>query len=253
MILYEALVGVAPFDGPSPGSVIYRLLHETPAPLPPTAFQGISRDVQGILNHTLAKDPSNRFQNADDLAAMLRAAKDTAWRWEQERPTTALKITRPGPERGPAPLTPPRGFPIVPLALRPAAPGPVIPTPSGSFPKSVGILRSSAKEVPEPRGALTSGREEVRKDVLETTRHQLIEALEINPDNAKAHAMLLVTHYRLGRMDALMQTLRQARDRGIPTADLKAVPRCHQMVQEEMETCRLPLELHGEFLDYLGS
>jgi len=253
VILYEALVGIPPFDGPSPGSVIYRLLHDTPMPLPPTAFQGISRDVQGILNHALAKDPSNRFQSADDLAAMLRAAKDPAWRWEQERPTMALKINRPVSERGPVPQTPPRGFPIVPLALRPASPGPAIPSPSGSFPKSMGVLRSSAREVPASQGVVPSGRDEVRKDVLETTRHQLLQALEIDPDNAKAHAMLLVTHYRLGRMDALMQTLRQARNRGIPTAGLKAVPRCHQMVLEEMQTCRLPLELHGEFMDYLGS
>ena len=65
-------------------------------------------------------------------------------------------------------------------------------------------------------------------------------------------ALLLVAHYRLERMDALMQTLRQARDQGISAAELKAVPRCQQMVQEEMEVCRLPLELHGEFMDYLG-
>jgi eukaryotic-like serine/threonine-protein kinase len=253
VILYEALVGVAPFDAPSPGSVIYRLLHETPMPLPPTAFQGISRDVQGLLNRALAKDPGNRFQTAEDLATALRAAKDTAWRWDQERPTMAIKINRPAAEPSPAPMTPPRGFPIVPLALRPAAPGPVIPTPSGSFPKSMGVLRSSSRDTPGPQEAVSSSRDEVRKDILETTRHQLLQALEIDPDNAKAHAMLLVTHYRLGRMDALMQALRQARKRGIPNAGLKAVPRCYQMVLEEMQTCRLPLDLHGEFMDYLGT
>jgi serine/threonine-protein kinase len=252
VVLYEALVGIAPFDAPSPGSVIYRLLHEMPAPLPPTAFQGISRDVQGLLNRALAKDPGNRFQTAEDLATVLRAAKDTAWRWEQERPTMALKINRPFPERNPTPLTPPSGFPIVPLALRPALPGPVIPSPSGSFPKSMGVLRSSAKDLPASQEAPPSGHEAVRKDILETTRHQLLQALEIDPDNVKALAMLLVTHYRLGRMDALMQTLRQARNRGIPTAGLKAVPRCLQMVLEEMQACRLPLDLHGEFMEYLG-
>jgi hypothetical protein len=92
----------------------------------------------------------------------------------------------------------------------------------------------------------------VRKDVLETTRHQLLQALEIDPANAKAHAMLLATHYRLGWMEAVMQTLRQARDRGILPADLKAVPRCEAMVREELLTCRLPLDLHGEFMEYLG-
>ena len=83
VVLYEALAGIPPFDGPSPGSVIYRLLHEHPTPLPPTAYSGISRDVQGVLNHALAKDPANRFQTAEELASVLRAAKDTAWRSEQ--------------------------------------------------------------------------------------------------------------------------------------------------------------------------
>jgi hypothetical protein len=64
--------------------------------------------------------------------------------------------------------------------------------------------------------------------------------------------MLLVTHYRLGRMDSVMQTLRQARSRGIQPAALKAMPRCDQMVKEEMQACRLPLDLHGEFMEFLG-
>jgi hypothetical protein len=208
--------------------------------------------VQGILNHALAKDPGNRFQTADDLAAMLRAAKDTDWRWEQERPTTALKINRPISERNPTLQTPSQGFPAVSPMPRPASSGPVSASVSDSFPKPAGVLRSLARDVPAPQGGLPSGGDEVRKDVLETTRHQLLQALEIDPDNAKTHAMLLVTHYRLGRMDALMLTLRQARDRGIPTAGLKAVPRCLQMVLEEMQVRRLPLELHGEFMEYLG-
>lgn len=98
-----------------------------------------------------------------------------------------------------------------------------------------------------------SGRGEVGRDVLETTRHQLLQALEIDPNNRKAHAMLLVTHYRLGSMDALMQTLRQAQSRGIRSAELRAMPRCQQMVQEETQAHRLSQELHGEFMAYLGS
>jgi serine/threonine protein kinase len=252
VILYEALAGIPPFDGPSPGSVIYRLLHETPVPLPPTAFQGISRDVQGILNHALAKDPGNRFQTAEEMATVLRAAKDTTWRWDQERPTGAIKIKRPVPERSPTLPTPPRGFPAIPPALRPASLGHAAASSTGSFPRPGGGARPPAREATAPRTVVPSGRAEVSKDILETTRHQLIEALEIDPNNAKTHAMLLVTHYRLGRLDALMQTLRQARSRGIRSADLKAVPRCQQMVIEEMKTCRLPLELHGEFMEYLG-
>jgi serine/threonine-protein kinase len=252
VILYEALAGIPPFDGPSPGSVIYRLLHETPPPLPPTAFQGISRDVQGLLHHALAKDPANRFQTAEDLATVLRAAKDTAWRWEQERPTMALKIKRSLPAgRGPTPPTPPRGLPLQRPVTRPATADQALTTDTGSYARPA-VPREGAKVSQAPSGTGPYGRAEVRKDVLETTRHQLLQALEIDPANAKAHAMLLATHYRLGWMEAVMQTLRQARDRGILPADLKAVPRCEAMVREELLTCRLPLDLHGEFMEYLG-
>jgi len=251
VILYESLAGIPPFDGPSPGSVIYRLLHENPPPLPPTAYQSISRDVQGILNRALAKDPSNRFQTAEDLATVLRAAKETTWRWEQERPTVTHKLAPAGtPGRGSQPPTPPRGIPVV----RPAKPGQASVSNSGAIlrPVSSTGTGSRPREAQAPSGTGPYGRAEVRKDVLETTRHQLLQALEIDPANAKAHAMLLVTHYRLGRMDAVMQTLRQARDRGIPSSELKAVSRCNQLVLEEMQTCRLPLDLHGEFMEYLG-
>jgi len=253
VILYESLTGIPPFDGPSPGSVIYRLLHENPTPLPPTAFQGISRDVQGILHHALAKDPANRFQTAEDLASVLRAAKDTAWRWEQERPTVALKIKGlMAPGRGPTPPTPPRGVSVVRPAPRPAAPGPKSATGSGAIVRPMAASWGAAREAQAPSGTAPYGRAEVRQDVLETTKNQLLQALQIDPRNAKAHAMLLVTHYRLGRLDAMMQTLRQARDRGIPSAELRAVPRCNQVVAEEMQTCRLPLDMHGEFMEYLG-
>lgn len=237
VVLYETLAGVPPFDGPSPGSVIYRLLHETPPPLPAAACHGISRDVQGVLNHALAKDPANRFQTAEDLAAVLRSARDPLWRWDQERPTMTLHIRRPVPGRGPDPPTPPRGL--------------VVPRPS--TPRA-GEPQASGADVREPvrttDGSL--GQAEVRRDVLETTRLQLLQALETDPGNAGAHAMLLVTLYRLERMDAVMQCLRRARDRGIPGPAMRFFPRCAQLVSEEERACRLPLDLHREFMAYLG-
>jgi serine/threonine-protein kinase len=246
VILYESLVGVPPFDGSTPGLVIYRLLHEPPPPLPATAFQGISRDVQGILNHALAKDPGNRFQTAEDLAAVLRAAKDPAWHWDQEQPTVTLKIQRPPAEAHPGPATPPRGFPVIPSAPRPARVGSIQASGMGASPRPP--LRAAASS----KGSAPFGRAGVRKDILETTQLQLLQALEIDPDNARAHAMLLVIHYRLGSVDALLQTLRQARSRGILPAELKAVSRCQQMVLEEMHAGRLSRGAHAEFMEYLG-
>jgi serine/threonine protein kinase len=251
VILYEALAGLPPFDGPTPGAVIYRLLHENPAPLPPTAFNGISRDVQGILNHALAKDPGNRFQSAEEMAGVLRGAKDPSWRWEQEHPTVAHRLQRPGPEHSSPPVNPLRDFHPHPAEPRPAPPGHGSVSGSGSLrraPSVAGLVR----DVQAPSGTGPLDRTEVHKDLLETTKRQLLQAIEIGPRNAKAHAMLLVTYYRLGQMEAVMHTLRQARNRGILSADLRTLPRCRQVVMEEIQACRLPLELHAEFMDYLG-
>jgi serine/threonine-protein kinase len=271
VILYEALAGVPPFDGPSPGSVIYRLLHESPVPLPPTAFQGISRDIQGILAHALAKDPANRFQTAEDLAAVLRCARDSGWRWDRERPTMAIKLKRGGElaldpllhNAIPTPPTPPRGTP----RPRPGAKPLLQPRPP-EMPRPSASPRAFVPRPDRAPGPLTSERgtgsglstsaaahraaTEVRKDVLETTRLQLEQALELDPANARTHAMLLVTLYHLGRFDALMQVLRGARQRGIPAGGLLGVARCRQMVDEETRAGRLPVEQHSEFLDYLG-
>ena len=120
------------------------------------------------------------------------------------------------------------------------------------MPRPLLVPLPSTRETQVTSGTGPYSRAEVQRDILETTKHQLLQALEINPRNAKANAMLLVTHYRLGHLDPLMQTLRQARTWGIPPAELKAVPRFHQMVLEELQTGRLPLELHREFMGYLG-
>ncbi len=242
VILYEALAGLPPFDGPSPGSIIYRLLHENPGPLPPTAFQGISRDVQALLNRSLAKDPANRFQSAEELAAALRAARDTNWSMEQERPTLAMIIRRSVAGR-PAATTPPRGFPAQHPPRRSSIPEPAVRATEQVFPAG----STGAPEASPPRQQA-----EVRRDLLMTSRHQLLQALEMDSANARILALLLATHYRLGWPDAVMQTLRQAQSLGIPARSLQAVPRCAQVIQEEAQACRLPMDHHGEFMEYLG-
>jgi serine/threonine protein kinase len=248
VVLYEALAGIPPFDGPSPGSVIYRLLHEQPAPLPPTAFQSISRDVQGVVYHALAKEPGNRFQTAEELATVLRAAKDVAWRWEQERPTVVVKIKRAMTGGRPTPPTPTRGTPVHQPIVFPDAPG--RPQTSGKgVPARTSIPRESTQTTPGT-GPLRMA--EVRKDVLETARKQLLQALEIDPRNVKAHGMLLVTQYRLGMLDAVMHTLRHARERGITAEELMRVSRCEQVVNDEMQSYRLPMEHHSEFMNFFG-
>lgn len=266
VVLYETLTGFPPFDGPNAGAVIYRLLHELPPPLLPTAFHGISRDVQALLNGALAKDPAHRFQSAEALATALRAAKDPTWRWSPEQ----LQADPPPPRPAPAPSAATSAPAPRPSRVQEATAPRVLSSPpgrsGGAPPGRPPASASGPRRVAEPGRTMPlpdheeevsplkrpAGQAEVRKDVLETTRRQLLQALAIDPGNAKAHAMLLVTLYRLGWREALIQSLRRAREGGIPAALLKAVPRCAQVVEEEAAACQLPLDLHQEFMAYLG-
>lgn len=63
IMLYEMLAGAVPFQADTTFGMLMKHINE---PLPPV--QGISRDLQALLDRTLAKDPSLRYESAGDLA-----------------------------------------------------------------------------------------------------------------------------------------------------------------------------------------
>jgi len=69
VVLYELLAGRVPFKGDTTLVVIYKHIHEPPPPI-----EGISPELQEVVNRALAKDPKDRYQSARELAAdYLRA------------------------------------------------------------------------------------------------------------------------------------------------------------------------------------
>ncbi len=69
--LYELLTGVPAFRGDTPMAVIQNILTAEPVPvrtLSPTTH----RDLETIVMKCLAKEPRDRYESADDLAADLR-------------------------------------------------------------------------------------------------------------------------------------------------------------------------------------
>jgi hypothetical protein len=73
IILHELLGGQRTFRT---GSIVesgYSILHDEPAPLPPTVPAGVAQLVQRCL----AKDPEQRFQSARDVAFALEALRGT--------------------------------------------------------------------------------------------------------------------------------------------------------------------------------
>lgn len=98
VMLYEGLSGQLPFAGDTTATVLYRLVHEEPKPLPPSALVGASPALRGVLERALAKEPELRHADGDALAAALRAAKDPAWAGEarpfvasNHAPTVAMR------------------------------------------------------------------------------------------------------------------------------------------------------------------
>lgn len=69
ILLYEMLAGHSPFTGSNVSTVLYRVAHETPAPLP-----GISNTVQQILRRALDKSPAKRYRTGREFADAFRLA-----------------------------------------------------------------------------------------------------------------------------------------------------------------------------------
>src|SRR4051812_1799266 len=77
VILYEMLAGRLPFDGDSAVSVALKHLSEPPPPV--SQFRpDVDPGLESVVMGALAKDPSQRWQSAEDFAAALEAVKADA-------------------------------------------------------------------------------------------------------------------------------------------------------------------------------
>ena len=71
VILFEMLSGERPFRGPTAAEVMAAVLRDAPA-VPP----GLPAGVRAIVERCLAKEPSDRFATAHDLAGALESVSD---------------------------------------------------------------------------------------------------------------------------------------------------------------------------------
>jgi len=90
VMLYECIAGTKPFAGDNTTTVLFKIVSETPKPIDLGIIQGISPSVRSILDRVLSKDPTQRYQSAEELAKALRACKDPSWTGTLEELTSAV-------------------------------------------------------------------------------------------------------------------------------------------------------------------
>jgi serine/threonine-protein kinase len=76
IVMYEALVGAPPFDGPDAFAVGYKQVHEAPVP-PQQVNSEIPAPMAEIVMRSLAKAPEARYARANDLCDALIAYLDS--------------------------------------------------------------------------------------------------------------------------------------------------------------------------------
>ena len=91
-VLYELLTGTSPFAGGSLQAVMYRVLSETPA-APSTLMPGLPPKLNEIVLRALAKEPSQRYTSALDMANDLLAVRASLDERSSSPGTLSLRAT----------------------------------------------------------------------------------------------------------------------------------------------------------------
>jgi len=76
VVLYEMLAGALPFSADANEAVIYSILHVEPKPIA-ESHPGVSEDLERVVLKAMAKDPSLRYQNADEFLTDLFAVEES--------------------------------------------------------------------------------------------------------------------------------------------------------------------------------
>ncbi|WP_445515469.1 protein kinase domain-containing protein [Streptomyces sp. NEAU-174] len=72
-LLYELLALRPPFTGETPLSVVYQHVQDTP--VPPSETSGtVPPELDGLVMRSLAKDPDDRFQSAEEMRGLVQYA-----------------------------------------------------------------------------------------------------------------------------------------------------------------------------------
>ncbi len=77
VMLYRMLTGQLPFTGDSFASIAQEILNSTPVP-PDRLHPNVNMALRNFILRCLEKNPSDRYDNAEDVVAALESARDAA-------------------------------------------------------------------------------------------------------------------------------------------------------------------------------
>jgi serine/threonine-protein kinase len=89
VVLYEALTGVAPFDGDNVNAIMYATVNTTPPP-PSTHIRDLPAMLDLIAAKAMAKSTDDRYQSVKEFADDLREVRRQL---DASRPTAALRAS----------------------------------------------------------------------------------------------------------------------------------------------------------------
>ncbi len=127
IILYELLSGTVPFSGGTPLNVLTALLTvpaKSPQEMAPN--NGISRALNAVVMHAIAKDPSDRYPTADALSGAIEkaiASPDDVDGIAPAKRIASVKIDESGADMHALTMPAPEPAPSAPaITVRPIAP-----------------------------------------------------------------------------------------------------------------------------------
>ncbi len=96
VILYEMVTGEVPFRGSNSLNIIARVLNDEVAP-PRDLRADVSRDLEAVILHAMAKDRAQRYASCELLAADLAALAEATIDGGDARSTGRVRLTAPTP------------------------------------------------------------------------------------------------------------------------------------------------------------
>lgn len=78
VLIYHLLVGELPFDDSNPISVLYKHVHDAPAPPSERGVVGVPAALEGLVMSLLSKRPADRPPSADVLITLLSVSLSSA-------------------------------------------------------------------------------------------------------------------------------------------------------------------------------